>query len=48
MTMMLRALFCLVLTFLEASEADGLSLLYTEFLKCLEDIVLDTYNSLLL
>ena len=47
-----ESLIRLVLTFLEASEPDGLSLpdglLYTEFRKCLEDIVLDTYNSLLL
>ena len=45
-------LIYLVLTFLEASEPDGLSLpdglLYTEFHKCLEDIVLDTCDSLLL
>ena len=42
----------MVITFLEASEPDGLSLpdglLYTEFYKCLEDIVLDPYNTLLL
>ena len=48
----IESLICLVLTFLEASEPDGLSLpdgfLYTEFRKCLEDIVLDTYDSLLL
>ena len=47
-----ESLICLVLTFLEASKLDGLSLpdglLYTEFHKCLEDIVLDTYDSLLL
>ena len=47
-----ESLICLVLPFLEASELDGLSLpdvlLYTEFHKCLEDIVLDTYDSLLL
>ena len=47
-----ESLICLVLAFLEASELDGLSLadglLYTEFRKCLEDIVLDTYDSLLL
>ena len=43
-----ESLIRLVLTFLEASELDGLSLpdglLYTEFHKCLEDIVLDTYS----
>ena len=48
----IESLIRLVLTFLEASEPDGLSLpdglLYTEFHKCLEDIVLDTYDSLLL
>ena len=48
----IESLIHLVLTFLEASEPDGLSLpdgfLYTEFHKCLEDIVLDTYNTLLL
>ena len=48
----IESLIHLVLTFLEASELDGLSLpdglLYTEFCKCLEDIVLDTYDSLLL
>ena len=48
----IESLICLVLTFLEVSEPDGLSLpdglLYTEFRKCLEDIVLDTYDSLLL
>ena len=45
-----ESLIHLVLTFLEASEPDGLSLpeglLYTEFRKCPEDIVLDTYDSL--
>ena len=48
----IESLIHLVLTFLEASEPDGLSLpdglLYTEFRECLEDIVLDTYNTLLL
>ena len=48
----IESLIHLVLTFLEASELDGLSLpdglLYTEFCKCLEDIVLDTYDTLLL
>ena len=48
----IESLIHLVLTFLEASEPDGLSLpdvlLYTEFRKCLEDIVLDTYDTLLL
>ena len=48
----IESLIRLVLTFLEASELDGLSLpdglWYTEFHKCLEDIVLDTYNTLLL
>ena len=48
----IESLICLVLTFLEASELDGLSLpdglLYTGFHKCLEDIVLDTYDTLLL
>ena len=44
----IESLIRLVLTFLEASELGGLSLpdglLYTEFCKCLEDIVLDTYS----
>ena len=48
----IESLIRLVLTFLEVSELDGLSLpdglLYTEFHKCLEHIVLDTYDSLLL
>ena len=48
----IESLIHLVLTFLEASELDGLSspdgLMYTEFCKCLEDIVLDTYDTLLL
>ena len=47
-----ESLIHLVLMFLEASEPDGLSLpdglLYTEFHKYLEDIVLDTYDSFLL
>ena len=48
----IESLICLVLAFLEVSEPDGLSLpdglLYTEFHKCLEDIVPDTYDTLLL
>ena len=48
----IEILIHLVLTLLEASELDGLSLpdglLYTEIRECLEDIFLDTYNTLLL
>lgn len=47
----MEVLLCLDITFIEASQADSLSLtdgmLYSEFQKCLKDVILNQYDVLL-